>query len=175
MLIRKFKEEDAQEVSRLIIKTLRISNTKDYPAEMMEELALRMRPDNILDRASRTHFYVVEDDDAIVGCGAIGPYWDKEDESTLFNIFVLPECQGRGIGKKIVETLEQDSYALRAKRIEVPASITGLPFYLRIGYQYKNGVAKLDEDQLYKMEKYRETGPSENLQNNQGFLANDTP
>jgi len=35
----------------------------------------------------------------------------------------------RKIGRKIIETLEKDEYFLRAKRIEVPASITAVPFY----------------------------------------------
>ena len=155
MRIRRFEEADAGEVSELIIKTLRISNTKDYPVQMMEELSLHMQPEDILKRAGQTHFYVVEENGVIVGCGAIGPYRDRTDESGLFNIFVLPEYQGRGIGRQIVETLEQDAYALRAERMELSASITGLPFYLKMGYDYKNGIAGLDEEQLYKMEKYR--------------------
>lgn len=155
MLVRRFAEKDAKEVSDLIIKTIRISNTKDYPVEMMEELTRRMQPEDVLKRASWTHFYVVEENSAIVGCGAIGPYWDKTDESSLFTIFVLPEHQGRGIGKLIIETLEKDEYALRAKRIEIPASITGLEFYRRMGYDYKNNVSAPDEEGLYRLEKHR--------------------
>ena len=104
---------------------------------------------------TRFHFYVVCDDNKLVGCGAIGPYWDKEDESSLFTIFVLPEYQGKGIGKKIIETLEQDEYFLRAKRIEIPASITGTPFYRKMGYDYKNGISTPDEEGLLRLEKYR--------------------
>lgn len=155
MFVRRFAETDAKEVSDLIIKTIRISNTKDYPVEMMEELTRRMQPEDVLKRASWTHFYVVEENSAIVGCGAIGPYWDKTDESSLFTIFVLPEHQGRGIGKLIIETLEKDEYALRAKRIEIPASITGLEFYRRMGYDYKNNVSAPDEEGLYRLEKHR--------------------
>lgn len=155
MLIRKFAEADAKEVSDLIIRTLMISNTKDYPAEMMAELTRRMQPEDILERARRTHFYVAEENNVILGCGAIGPYWDKTDESSLFTIFVLPEYQGRGIGRRIVETLEKDEYALRAKRIEIPASITGLEFYKKLGYDYKDNVTVPDEEGLYRLEKYR--------------------
>ena len=155
MLIRKFAEADAKEVSDLIVKTLMISNTKDYPAEMMEELTRRMQPGDILERARWTHFYVAEENNVILGCGAIGPYWDKTDESSLFTIFVLPEYQGRGIGRRIVETLEKDEYALRAKRIEIPASITGLEFYKKLGYDYKDNVTVPDEEGLYRLEKYR--------------------
>ena len=155
MNIRRFASGDAQAVSDVIITTLRISNTRDYPSAMMEELILHMQPEDILQRASWTHFYVAEDKGRIVGCGAIGPYWGKEDESSLFTIFVLPEYQGRGVGRKIVETLERDEYALRAKRIEIPASITGLPFYRKIGYDYKNGNDQVDEEMLCRLEKFR--------------------
>lgn len=155
MNIRRFASGDAQAVSDVIITTLRISNTRDYPSAMMEELILHMQPEDILQRASWTHFYVAEDAGRIIGCGAIGPYWGKEDESSLFTIFVLPEYQGRGVGRRIVETLERDEYALHAKRIEIPASITGLPFYRKMGYDYKNGNDQVDEEMLCRLEKFR--------------------
>ncbi len=155
MTVRRFEPTDAEAVSALIITTLRISNAQDYSPEAMEELARRMQPQDILQRASWAHFYVAEEEGKIIGCGAIGAYWGKEDESILLTIFVLPGCQGRGVGRKIVETLEGDEYALRAKRIEIPASITGLPFYRKMGYGFKNGLEALDEEGLYRLEKFR--------------------
>jgi len=155
MKIRRLTEQDAQAVSELIITTIRISNVKDYPPELMEELVKTQTPEHVLERASWTHFYVAEEAGRIVGCGAIGPYWGKEDESSLFSIFVLPDCQGKGIGRAIVKVLEQDEFALRARRIEIPASITGLPFYRKLGYDFKDGKNEVDEEQLYRLEKYR--------------------
>ena len=155
MDIRRFQTGDADEVSALIATTLRTTNIKDYSSEDIENEVEILQPNNILERAKYTHFYVVCDDNKLVGCGAIGPYWDKEDESSLFTIFVLPEYQGKSIGKKIIETLEQDEYFLRAKRIEIPASITGTPFYRKMGYDYKNGISTPDEEGLLRLEKYR--------------------
>ena len=155
MDIRRFQTGDADEVSALIATTLRTTNIKDYSSEDIENEVEILQPNNILERAKYTHFYVVCDDNKLVGCGAIGPYWDKEDESSLFTIFVLPEYQGKGIGKKIIETLEQDEYFLSAKRIEIPASITGTPFYRKMGYDYKNGISTPDEEGLLRLEKYR--------------------
>ena len=157
MNIRRFQESDAAAVSELIRTTLQISNSRDYPPEIINALIERETPDHIMQRASWTHFYVAETDSEIIGSGAIGPYWDKQDESSLFTVFVRPDFQGKGVGKAIVETLERDSFALRAKRIEIPASITGLPFYLKMGYSYKNGITEPDEERLYRLEKYRKT------------------
>ncbi|MBR0146317.1 MAG: GNAT family N-acetyltransferase [Eubacterium sp.] len=155
MEIRRLMEEEAPQVSELIRKTIRISNTKDYPVELMDRLIEIETPEHVLERASWTHFYVVTDGDQILGCGAIGPYWGKEDESSLFTIFVDPDHQRKGIGRMIMDTLEQDEYFLRAKRIEIPASITGVPFYLKSGYHYKNGISEPDEEHLIRMEKTR--------------------
>jgi len=155
LLIRRFENTDAAEVSALIQKTLRISNIKDYSAEYVERDAQLFTPEYVIQRAGWTHFYVVCLDSQIVGCGAIGPYWGKTDESSLFNIFVLPEYQGKGIGRAIIATLEQDEYFLRAKRIEIPASITACAFYRKMGYDYKNGVDQVDEEGLYRLEKFK--------------------
>ena len=50
--------------------------------------------------------------------------------------------------------LEADKFALRASRIEIPASITGCQFYRKLGYDYKNGIKALDAEQHYPLEKF---------------------
>ena len=155
MLVRRFAPGDAREVSDLIARTLRETNIRDYSAEYLENDIRRLQPEDIEKRASRQHFYVAEEGGRIVGCGAIGPYWDKEDESSLFTIFVLPEMQGNGVGRRIIGALEADEYFLRARRVEIPASITGAPFYEKMGYTYKGGVTTPDAEGLLRMEKHR--------------------
>ena len=155
MEIRRFKDQDAQEVSSLIAKTLRTTNIRDYSPEFIEQEVKVLTPEYIAWRASWTHFYVACQGDTIIGCGAIGPYWGSETESSLFTIFVLPAHQGKGIGRKIVQTLEQDEFALRAKRIEIPASITACAFYRKLGYDYKNGITSVDDELLFRLEKFR--------------------
>ena len=157
MIIRQFNIQDANAVSDLIATTLRISNQKDYSEEYLEKDIQCLQSQDIIERANRQHFYVVEENGQIIGCGSIGSYWGKEDESSLFTIFVLPDYQRKGIGRKIIQTLEQDEFFLRAKRIEIPASITAIPFYLKMGYHYKNGITTPDEEHLIRLEKYGET------------------
>ena len=155
MRIRRFEAADAPVVSELIQTTMRVSNAKDYPPELLAGVIARPRPEDVLERAGWTHFYVAVEGGRIVGCGAIGPYWGSETESSLFSIFVLPECQGRGVGRAVIEALERDDFFLRARRVEIPASITAVEFYKKMGYAPKPGVEQPDEEGLYRLEKRR--------------------
>lgn len=155
MKIRPFDAGDAENVSSLVVETLRVSNSKDYSSEHIEKDVESSQPKDIIKKSKWTHFYVAEKDAQIIGCGAIGPFYGKEDEGSLYTIFVLPEYQGHGIGKELIKVLEQDEFFLRAKRIEVPASITAAPFYEKMGYTYKFGCRKADEEGLIRMEKHR--------------------
>lgn len=153
-MIRRFKESDANTVSALVARTLREVNIKDYSAEYIERDVKALNPEFLIKRTQWTHSYVACEDDKVVGCGSICPYCGKEDESILLTIFVLPEYQGKGIGTKIIKTLEKDEFFLRAKRIEIPSSITACQFYRKLGYDYKDGINKIDDDQLYRLEKF---------------------
>ena len=155
MKIRMFEQEDAAELERVIAKTLRISNSRDYSNEYIEAFILSHSAEGLIERAKQGHMYVACDESRIVGCGTIAEYWGSQTESILLTFFVLPEYQGRGIGRQIIETLEQDEYFLRAKRVEIPSSITAVGFYKKMGYNYKNGVDTVDDEQLYRLEKFR--------------------
>ena len=73
----------------------------------------------------------------------------------MFTIFVSPRCQGKDVGRKIIETLETDAYFLHAKRVEIPASITSTQKKKKMGYSYKNGIIEPDEEGLIRLEKFR--------------------
>ncbi len=155
MEIRLFQAEDARQIAQVIARTLRVSNSGDYSQERLETIIASQSAEVITERAKHEHIYVACEHSRVIGCGAIAAYWGSLTESILLTIFVLPEYQGKGIGRQLVETLERDEYFLRARRIEIPASITAVEFYKKMGYSYKNGVAKLDEEQLYRLEKFR--------------------
>lgn len=155
MEIRLFKIEDAIETAQVIAETLRVSNSQDYSSEYIEANIASHSAEVLIARANEGHMYVVCDNSRIVGCGAIAGYWGSLTESILLTIFVLPDYQGKGIGRRIIETLEQDEYFLRAKRVEIPASITAVEFYKKMGYDYKNGIAEIDDEQVYRLEKLR--------------------
>ena len=99
--------------------------------------------------------YVLRDGERIAGCGGIAPYMGRRTESILVTIFVLPEYQGKGAGKKLMETLEGDRYFQRAERVVIHSSITARDFYRSLGYQYQDGIGAPDEEGCIHMEKRR--------------------
>ena len=56
------------------------------------------------------HLQLLTDDEKIVGVGMIGPYWNSQTESSFFTIFIDPDYKGKGLGRKIIETLKEDEY-----------------------------------------------------------------
>ena len=156
--VRRFEEEDADEVSKLIVRNFLEVNSKDYGIAVMEKLAKVYDSGKVLNIANYAHMYVFEWNGKIVGTGSISSFWGSKTESILLTIFVLPEFHGKGIGRKIINTLEQDEFFVRATRIEIPASITATEFYRKFGYDYKNGVKELDEEYHYRLEKFKEAG-----------------
>lgn len=150
---RPFRPGDEKDVANVIRRTLEISNKDDYSPDFIRANIESHSPDVVAAQARDAHFYVVTDRKKIIGCGGITGYWGSTEESYIMSVFVLPEYQGRGIGKRIVETLESDEYFTRARRTEVGSSITAVGFYRKMGYEFKNGITTPDEYNVVRLEK----------------------
>lgn len=155
MIVRRFKLEDAEQVSSIIRRNFIEINSRDYSLEDMQALALEYGPEKIIEINSYAHMYVICENNIIIGTGSISSFWGSDTESILLTIFVLPEYHNKGLGRLIIETLEQDELFLRANRVEIPASITASKFYEKMGYHYKNNIKVLDDGGHYRMEKFR--------------------
>lgn len=161
IIVRPYREEDAEEIVKLIIRNFKEVNVKDYGEEAVAGLAASHDVNWFKGVAEYAHVYVFWNEDKIVGVGSISSFWGSPTESILLTIFVLPEFHGQGIGSQIIDTLEADELFLRAERIEIPASITAVEFYRKKGYEYKNGIKELDDEQHYRLEKFKKISQEE--------------
>ncbi len=152
--VRRYKDGDEVGIHKVIEKDVLAENIKDYPIEAMNHLIESHDEKLIKKRANMFHAYVLTDNDKIVGVGMIGPYWWNKTESSFFTIFIDPEYKGQGLGRKIMEALEEDEYYKRADRIEIPASITAVDFYKHFGYGFKKLGNIVDHEGIYRMEKF---------------------
>ena len=151
--IRPYRAGDETEISALVAYTLKISNAKDYSPEYLENIICEHSPAFFAEQAKTGHFYTAFDGPKLIGCGGITGYRGSTTESYLMSIFVLPAYQGRGIGRRIVETLEKDEFFMRARSTELAASITAVDFYRKLGYTFKDGIRTPDEHEVVRMEK----------------------
>lgn len=155
VIVKPYEEKYVEEIVNLIIRNFKEVNIKDYGEKFIDSLVATHDVNWFKSVAEYANVYVFWNEDKIVGVGSISSFWQSLTESILLTIFVLPELHGQGIGSYIIDTLESDTLFLRAKRIEIPASITAVEFYRKKGYDYKNGIKKLDEEQHYRLEKFR--------------------
>ena len=155
MQIRRIEEADIDAVVALIARTLREVNSKDYPAEYIETIVRAHDRDVITDQMQNAHMYVACAGDTVLGCGAIQGYNGSKTESVLLSVFVLPQLHGQGVGRKIMQALEEDEYALRATRIVLHASVTACDFYQKLGYAYTDSERTVGKDGCIHMEKLR--------------------
>lgn len=157
-IVRRYKPGDEIKICEVIKKDILTENINDYNEKDIEHLIDEQNDDLIRERAKHFHAYTFLDKDKIVGIGMIGPYWGSLTESSFFTIFRDPNYKGKGLGRKIIETLEQDEYYKRAERVEIPASITAVEFYKHMGFGFKESNDVLGHivnyEGQYKMEKY---------------------
>lgn len=77
----------------------------------------RIDENSIIQRSEMFHMYVLLDCDKIIGVGAVGPYWDSLTESALFNIFILPEYEGKELRRKLIDKKLLENKLSEMKRI----------------------------------------------------------
>ena len=139
MQIELLQEKDLSALQKMIVKTMQKSFVGFYPQHWIDYSISRQTTERLNMKRETMHFYVIKERGKIVACGAIsGDYYGNTKEASLFSIFVDTDMQGRGYGRAIMKAIEGDEYFKRAKRIECPASINALPFYMHFGYKHKN-------------------------------------
>ena len=138
MTITMVSEHDLPNIVELIHETCKVSFKKFYPDAWINYTINRQTVNRLKEKMNLLHFYVIKDNNTIIGCGAIGDYYGKLNESCVFSFFIHPSFQGKGYGKALMTTLEQDEFFLRAEKIYVPSSIPAIPFYRKMGYDFVN-------------------------------------
>ena len=153
MEIRRFVLEDAKQIVNILHRNYLEVNSKNYPAQLMDNLAKKHDEKYVRKIAKYSHTYVVVEDDKIIATGGVGNYQEDKDVALLINIFVLPEYQRQGYGTLIMQTLMEDEIYKNAKLIRVNSSITALEFYKKFGFHFKDNLYRINKELLYELEK----------------------
>ena len=149
-----YDEKYLEQISDIIIQDLLTINSKDYGIEEIKKMAEDFTVEKLQNSLSkRKKVFVALIDDHVVGTAGIDKSWNSDDEYWILTVFVKPENHGQGIGKKLIEKIEEFATTLPIKKLIIPASITAHEFYYKLGYKYKDGKKELNDEDMYIMEK----------------------
>ena len=134
----------AQGLANVHIKTWRHSYKGIIDQDYLDSLNLKQREErwtNILQTPNRkSQIYVtLNSKDQVIGFYSIGESREKEHNFTheLMAIYILPEYQGRGLGRFMFEDIKQKLHALNAKSLCVVVLKEGpaVAYYKKMGAQ----------------------------------------
>lgn len=149
-----YDNRDAKRLSEIITRNLLEINIVDYELDEMVEMAKGFQPDDIQRIMRKRHAYVAKVEGYVVGTGGItNSFSNNEREYWVLTVFVDPDFHGKGIGRKIMERLEEKVDELGGGKMIIPSSITSHKFYYNLGYRYIGGTAVINENKQYMLEK----------------------
>ncbi|OOV13314.1 GNAT family N-acetyltransferase [Flavobacterium sp. LM4] len=100
-------------------------------------------------------FYMISEDKTTLGFIGIEHHYKNEPATRIHKIYLLPETQGKGIGKKVIEWIEKmalenhsNSLSLNVNRFN-----SALSFYKKIGFEIIDEV-NIDIGNGFLMEDY---------------------
>jgi GNAT superfamily N-acetyltransferase len=130
MEIRVYKRRDSYEIVRLFYETVCSVNRSNYSREQTEAWAPEIPDATAWHRrmASRKTL-VAEENNEIVG------FAELEEDGHLDMFYLRKDAVGRGIGKRLYQSIECEARYLGLERIFTEASITARPFFEKQGFR----------------------------------------
>ena len=125
--IRRATAGDAEAVYEIVLRALRETNARDYPASVIDRLVLTL-PEGVASKLEEWRAYVAVVDGRIVGTGSL-------NGKTVRALFVHPDYQGCGIGTKLMDAVENAANVQSESTLSVQSSITAQPFYAKRSFK----------------------------------------
>jgi GNAT superfamily N-acetyltransferase len=91
--------------------------------------------DNVIEKGH--HFLLAKENEVVLGFAAYEHNYQDNNRTRIHKIYILPETQGKGIGKTIIEYIEKlaiENHSA-ALSLNVNRFNTALSFYQKIGFE----------------------------------------
>jgi N-acetylglutamate synthase-like GNAT family acetyltransferase len=127
--IRSAQPEDCDSIAGVHAAAVKGINTTLYTPEEIQAWAVPRKPESYAEAISSKEFIVAEDSRAIVGFGVL-----NQETAEVEAVYVIPGAGRHGIGRKILQKLEEKASALGLKALRLNSSLNAAPFYEKVGY-----------------------------------------
>ncbi|MBR5662517.1 MAG: GNAT family N-acetyltransferase [Bacilli bacterium] len=157
-----YEPKYAEEISEIILSNLYTINIKDYGKELIDRISVYFTKEEIAKNfPNRVKCFVAVKNGKVVGTASmdnIKSMYGVEVESQpnkylILTVFIDMNNQHQGIGKRLIKAIEDYSMKIKAEELIIPASIHGLEFYRKCGYDYLNGNKEINKDGEYILSK----------------------
>jgi GNAT superfamily N-acetyltransferase len=142
MTVEIFNTRDIDELYNFIVDTIKISYFGYYPEESINHFIDYSNKPDILDDSKNNYVIVIKNANKIIATGTLR-------YTHIKRVFVNPDYQGKGLGKLIMQDLEEKAKANNLKLVELHSSLFAKTFYDRLNYKmFKIGNVKVDNGEL---------------------------
>ena len=148
MFIRQFRNSDAEAISAIILENLKDINSQHYSDSTITNLIAEFQPEKLIAHAENELIVVADLYDELIGTATI-----NIKEGMFGTVFVKPEYHGKGLGKKLMRSLEELLKESGKTKFELHASVTAVKFYEKIGYHNNGKVQDKYYGESFKMSK----------------------
>lgn len=121
---------DLPAMSALIQRTVEVSNARDYAPDQIAETVASFESDRLQARLQGREAFVCVEDDTIAGVVSFA-----RSTGRLHSLFVYPGRQQGGIGRDLVDYVEDHAARAGVADIVLSSSITAVGFYEKLGYE----------------------------------------
>lgn len=125
--VRSARADDAGAISAVILAALRETNARDYSPDIIERVEKSFSPAAVSELMARRTMFVAMAAEQLVGTASL-------DGRVVRSVFVRPDVQGQGVGKRLIEEIERTARYRGVAVLAVPSSVTAEPFYARLGF-----------------------------------------
>ena len=124
---REFRPADLAAVYELLMKTADISFQGVYAPSAIRHCKEHHTREQILTDAQEGYTVVLENDGRIIGTGTLV-------DDKIGRVYVNPPDQGRGLGKRIMDLLEQRARTDSCEQLFLHSTVVAKRFYESLGY-----------------------------------------
>lgn len=130
MRLRKFRRGDEKQIQQLHYGTVHSICAEDYSQEQLNSWSpKKVDVNRWAESLEKNISYVIEDNGELVGFG------DISTTGHLYRLYTHKNYQGKGIGSKILQALEEEAKKLGLDKIKLDSTITAKTFYEIQGFK----------------------------------------
>ena len=143
--IRPATPADADAVSRVVVRSLRQTDGKDYPPRVIEAVAARYTAQRVRELMASRRVLVAVKAGILVGTASL-------DGDRVQSVYVSPEQQRSGVGASLMAAIEGLARTEGIDALSVASSTTAEGFYRKLGFSHL-GHEGHGEERLIRLEK----------------------